>query len=374
MPTGSFYSPTRDPDSQRDSGGMTGKGPSTQPAPSWGNTGANSWGTPTPSSSGSGGGSGYTTATGGAFDGIQNGALPSGAPVGLYGLPGGTATGPVAGVNPLSSLASLANTLYGPQQQILADTLARQYDQLGLIGANVDYQSDALRRDNALSQQLLGLDRQSLGLDRGLAQGQLGNLGRLREILAQRRGLAGEQKGLNTEEAKDMAGRKQWDLRSDLTQRGAFNTIANERGTGRINRDLDYQLRGIDQQYRNTLLGLTETGIGYDNQQLALQNKLANIGLDSSRLDITEQQLQNALADGLYNIGMGGMTSINNLLDAIGGTNGQQAAVAGQILQTIIGYSGLPPEVIAQINAMLGIGAGSGPSGPTSNQGPGYEL
>jgi hypothetical protein len=295
-------------------------------------------------------------------------------PNAIFNPQGGTGYGYNSPLTGLGGLTSLAQSMYGPQQQILADQLARQQDQLGLIGLDVDYKTDALHRDTALSKQLLGLDRQSLGLERGLVGGQLGNLSRLRDILAQRRGIAGEVKGntlggLKIDEtvARDMAGRKTFDLRSDLTARGAFNTVANDRGTGRIQRDLNYELGKIglardaaDITYRNTLLGLNEQGISYDNQELGLRNKLANIGLDSQRLGIQEQQLENALADGLHNIGMGGMVSINGLLDAIGGTNTQQAALATEILNAVIGYSSLPPDVIAQITKALG---GSAPTG-----------
>jgi hypothetical protein len=98
---------------------------------------------------------------------------------------------------------------------------------------------------------------------------------------------------------------------------------------------------------------LDEKGISYDNQALALNNKLANIGLDGERLGIKGEQLNNALADGLYNIGLGEYTSVNGLLDAMAGTNQQQAQLATTIFQQLIGMSGLPPDVIAAINAAL---------------------
>lgn len=267
----------------------------------------------------------------------------------------------------MNPLTTLVQGMYGPQQVLLDQQLARQRDQLGLVGQNTQYQSDALRRDTSLNQQLLGLDRQGLGLDQQLVGGQLSNLGRLRDILAKQRGLTREQLDnqlgqlkVDESQLRDNAQRKTFDLRSDLTARGAFNTVANERGTGRINRDLGYGLAGInnqrtaaDIQFRNSLLGLDEKGIGYDNQQLALQNKLAGIGLDYKRLDISEEKLNNALADGLYNIGFQGQTTINNLLDAMGSTNTQQAQLATTILQQIISYSNLPPDLINQLMQAL---------------------
>lgn len=269
--------------------------------------------------------------------------------------------------NSLDPIMALVQGMYAPQQEILGNQLARQQQQLGMIGLDVQHSQDVLRRDNTLGHQLLGLDSQANALDAGLVNGQLGNLSKLRDILAAQRGLTREQfdnqmSGFKIDEdkARDMAGRNIFDLRSDLTGRGAFNTVANDRGTGRINRDLDYSLRGInnqrtaaDIQFRNGLLGLDEKGIGYDNQELALRNKLANIGLDAKRIGIEGEQLNNALADGLWNSGMAGFTNMNQVLDAIDSTNQQQAQIGMNVLQTILGYSNLPPEVIqALLNAL----------------------
>lgn len=274
--------------------------------------------------------------------------------------------------NPLASAQSLANTFYGPQQQILADQLARQQSQLGMVGVDAQYRTGALNRDNALAQRSLGLDRQALGVDRSQTQGQLANLDKLKGILKQQyglndRGLANTLKQLGIDKAGmiDQADRKIFDLRSDLTARGAYNTVANERGTGRVARDLMYGLGGIGTQTeaarlsaQGNRLGLDEKGIGLENQAAGLQAKLAGIGIDTARLGISGEQLANSLEDGLYQIGLGSQVSINGLLDAIGGTNAQQAQLASTILQQVAGYASLPPEVLAQLNAAVGAGAG----------------
>lgn len=369
MPTGTFASDLT-PDSRAggsySGGSLTGTGAPSQPraltsTPTSVYTGQ-PYGGPTA------GGSGYTASGSGQY------ASPIGpsayAPGSINQYPDSI----YSPYSPSNLAAGYANTLYGPQQQILADQLARQQSQLGLIGVNADYQTNALNRDNALAQQLLGLDKQGLGIDKGLTNTQLKNLNKLRGILGQQRLLAGDVRDVNTAEAHDTAGRKTFDLRSALTSRGAFNTVANERGTGRINRDLIYQLAGINQQYRGASLGLDEKGIGYDNQEASLNARLANIGLDYQRLGITGQQLSNALQDGLQQIGLNSQTSINQLLDAMGGTNMQQAQLAATILGEVANLSNLPPDVLKALQAALSAGSGGGGySGTGSNQGPGYE-
>lgn len=302
------------------------------------------------------------------------------------------------GPNPLSGARSLLDSFYGPQLSLLDQTLARQGDQLGMVGVNADYDRGALRRDAALDTQRLGLqrndiglDRESLGVDANQTRGQLANLDRLRGILAKQFGLNREdldvrlaQLGIDENQLKDMAGRQKFDLRSNLTSRGAFNTVANDRGTGRIDRDLLYGLAGINTQrrqadinFRGTDLGLQEKGIGYDNQGLSLNARLQNIGIDNRRLDnalakvgLDEQALGNALQDGLRNIGLAEYMDINGLLDAIGGTNVQQGELARTILEQLIPYSNLPPDVLAAL--MAGMGVAPGQRAPSTYAGPSY--
>lgn len=374
MPTGSFYS---DPAVPRGSSG-TSTGTAAPSVPRGTLTGGDYGTAPAmPRTGATAGGSGYTS----TFGEIRIGTPATGQETGLYGLPGqnpNTEPSPtnLARTNLLGA-QQLAQTMYGPQQQLLADQLARQQSSLGMIGVNADYKTSALNRDNALALQSLGLDRAGIGIDQNLTKTQLANLEKLRGLLGQRYGLAGDTLtnqlkgfGIDKTQAADMARRQRFDLRSQLTARGAFNTVANERGTGRINRDLMYQLGqiGVGEQgarlsYKGNIIGLNEQGIGYDNQAAGLNARLANLGLDTQRLGISEQQLANSLQDGLHQIGMDSMISLNGLLDAIGGTNMQQAQLAGTILQEIMGYANLPPDVLAQMTALL-----SGTSGGTTTR------
>jgi len=120
---------------------------------------------------------------------------------------------------------------------------------------------------------------------------------------------------------------------------------------------IDNQRSAADIAYRGNILGLDEKGIGYDNQQASLSAQLSNYGLDMRRLSISEDQLNQSLQDGLYKIGLGGIMSLNNLMEAFGGANGQYAQVSGTILQQILSYSGLPmgdqQQVLAAMRAKM---------------------
>lgn len=411
MPTGSWFSSLSG--TSRGSSSPTGTGAASQPKGFGGLAGGDRQG----HSTGGAGGAPSTVDWGRTASSTPNASAPA---VQLRqqvdGWGGGQSQGfaswfnrgqaaipPPAPYSPLGGVRGLVDTMYGPQSQILADTLARQHDQMGMIGVDSEYRSDALRRDTALNQERLGLDREGVGLDRqGLnldrqslginanqTRGELANLDKLRGILQKQYGINDEQLanqlaqlGIDEAKLRDMSKRELWDMRSNLTSRGAFNTIANERGTGRNARDLMYGLGTIGNQrgaadisHRSNRLGLDEKGIGLDNQQLGLTSRLANIGVDldriglnDKRLDLkergiglSEQELANGLEDGLYQIGLQGQVSLNSLLDAIGGTNTQQAQLATTILQQMLQFSGLPPDVIAELMRAL-----APPAPPTS--------
>lgn len=240
----------------------------------------------------------------------------------------------------------IVNAQTGPQDLMLEDTLARQQLQLGMTETNVEYQKMAARRDADLA-------RRKLELERGLANGQLGNIEKLRALAGEQ--LANQKADFEQQrvKAKDSAGRNQWDLRSQLTSRGAFSTIANERGTGRINRDLAYSLSAIDNATNAADIAYRQGQVGYDNQALQLRNRLAGIGLDA-------EGVANALESGLEQIGLGGLMSINQLLDAMNGTHSQRAALAGQVVQQAAALAGLPPGTLETILSSAGMGGGGG--------------
>lgn len=389
MPTGAFG---LSPDS-RAGGSLTGSGPASQPknprlSDQYPLAGVSGSTTMSQSRAQPGSAAYSSTKPAGTSTQLGAGQFPLGQGPSAYS-PGSIAQYPNPAPSLLGPAQSLVDTLYGPQQQLLVDQLARQREQLGMINLDADYRSGALQRDNSLALKSLGLDKKALGVDANLTKTQQANLAKLRGILTKQYGLAGETLAnqmsgfqIDEDKARDMAKRETFDLRSILTSRGAFNTIANERGTGRINRDLQYGLRQIDVgrgganiNYRGSILGLDEKGIGYDNQAAGLNARLQGIGIDMQRLGISEEQLANSLADGLHQIGLDSYLSLNGLLDAIGSTNSQQSQMAATILQEVMGYANLPPDVLRQIQAMLGgASAGTGQSSGSGNNLPGSRV
>ncbi len=389
MPTGSFFGDTGLTPDSRAGGSITGPGPASQPrGPSLSDT----WGAPV--SPGYQGGQGSTAP---GFSSLN----PN---IGKWAINAASsqlaqqAIGPQPATD-LSGARSILDTFYGPSTALAQNQLARQLSGLGTVPVNADYNAGLLNRDTdlaragiALDKKGVGLDRERLGVDTSLTSGQLANLDRLRGILAKQYGLEGENfdvqlanLGIDEAKLKDMASRQIFDLRSNLTARGAFNTVANERGTGRINTDLNFGLDQLSNQrkltdiaHRGNVLGLDEKGIGYDNQGLSLRARLANNGIDSRQLDLTlerlglsEQQVENNLRDGLANIGFESEAQINGFLDSIQGLLvGVSADQYTQILNDLSGLMNLPPEVIAGLIGAPTQAPTTAPSGsadPTRN-------
>lgn len=370
MPTGSWFTgiTNNQPRSGSSGGSLTGPGPSSQPQTSWAvSPEANSFGgTPTPAP--------QPTAPPPVRQQVEKNAIGNTTfsnalaqqAVGTGGL---YSSGYAGYGNPLQAPTALANAFYGPQQVLIDNQRARLQEQQGLIPIDVAYREGALQRDTDLARRGLDIDKARVGIDSNLTRTQQGNLDRLRAILGKRYGLEGEdlknklaQLGIDEAKLRDMAKRQTFDLRSQLTARGAFNTVANERGTGRINRDLMYGLGGINNQrtaydiaHRSNVLGLDEQGINYDNQGAGLAARLANNGLDLQKIGLDGEKLANGLQDGLRQIGLEGLVSLNQLQDAIDNGTAQEAQLAKMIFDQVLGFSGLPPDALAEIAKYLGI-------------------
>lgn len=267
---------------------------------------------------------------------------------------GSAMSGSVVGTSSYDALTGIANTLYGPSQQLLNQQLGYQQSQIGLVNQGSALDSKTLR-DNA------GNAQAKLNLERGLVNGQIGNLDKLKALLGEVKANQLGKIGLSEAQAKDMAKRNIWDLQSQLTSRGAYNTIANERGTGRINNDLTNQLAqyGMDRQAAD--ISYRQGMVGYDNQGLQLRNRLAGIGLDADNV-------ANQLENGLAKIGLQGQVSINQIMQAMNGTNQQQANVASQILGWVMSNANLPPDVQNALKAYLTGGGGAQQTVPPTRE------
>lgn len=253
--------------------------------------------------------------------------------------------------------------MYGPQY------LTSQYgiDQLGLqqqqAKINAGIQQGWLTQNAGLDRQSLALQGQGIGMDKSYINQQMGLQGE--QYANQLRQL-----GLDEAQVRDMTQRYLFDLRSSLTARGAFNTIANERGTGNIQRDEQYALGGIANR---------RSGAGIQNRQAiaGLTNQLNKLGLDSQKLGISQKQLEAGLSQGLEKIGMNAVDTVAQIGNSINSGNIQQAQLGSQILQSALQYSNLPPEMINSIMRMLGLqmpGVSTQTYNPTYNVGGGVRV
>lgn len=350
MATGAFFSQLGGGRQGNSAGSITGSGSASQPRDRQGNAYAPMAPSPAPS----GGRQGYSSSFGSAPGSTFADKMFS--PQSLSNTFADKMFAPQpTQISPLAGLQSMMDTFYGPQQLLLDDQKARLENQYGYVGLDADYRRGALSRDTDLA-------RRGLANDKNLTGGQLQNLGRLKEILKKQYGLndrtlqnALGKFGIDEAQMRDQAERQTFDLRSNLTPRGAFNTVANERGTGRIQRDLFYGIGGLNSQRESARLshegnryGLDEKGIGYDNQTLSLQNTLTGLGLQG-------EKITNALTDGLRQIGLDSMFSLGTLVEAISGVDQQKAQMAYTIYQEAAKLSGLPLGELDQMLKGLGI-------------------
>lgn len=254
---------------------------------------------------------------------------------------------------PYSTMAgqAMAQAQFGPQQLIAGLSQDQLQSQLGGANAMLSFQQGAMNRNAALDREGLGLQREGVGVDRNLINQQIGLQGE--QYANQLRQL-----GVDEATVRDMAERHIFDLRSNLTSRGAFNTIANERGTGRIERDLGYQIAGIGNQ---------RTGASISNRGAlaGLNASLSNLGIKAKQIGLSERQLDNALSDGLAKLGMDSEATINQIQAAIDSGDIGQAQLGQQIIMQAITnsqvFAGMTPAQQQQVMAALGLSPTAAP-------------
>lgn len=227
-------------------------------------------------------------------------------------------------------------------------------DQLQQSGLHDAYASNMAR--NRLGLRGVDLNRQGLGIQRGMLGLDREGLGVSRDYIANMSGLADralEQTlgGINRNLATD-----QRNTTSDYTSRGAYFA--------------PFHRADLADNYANALQARTEAAQQREGQQYGWDRDLANIGLDDRRIDLRYQDLgiadqrlnleaerlgidaqdyQNALNQGLAQMGLDSQLNADSLAAMLASNNVEQAALAQQILMDAMMYSGNP-----QIMAMLG--------------------
>lgn len=232
--------------------------------------------------------------------------------------------------------------LNSPQMTLLDQQRQRQQDRYGLALANQGLNSGFLNRGFGNDLAALGLQREQIGLDRKDIAAEL-------SAIAKYRGLANELLGsqmrgfaVDEGEAKQRAGRNRFDLRSNLTARGAFLTPALGRGDQRISEDLWNAVLRINEGRTQAGIGNRREMTGLDLQESRARNRAAGLDIATRRLGIDEDQLRLGLEQGLANLGLGTLADINSIFEALGSTDQQRAALAAQILQGAMSMSGVP--------------------------------
>lgn len=207
-----------------------------------------------------------------------------------------------------------------------ADALGRYQGNMEMTLANRNYQGGLLRQDNLLNLAQLGLQR------KGTAQEQAA-LGRQLGEIAQRLGLAGQERDLTKEGSwADAATSERGVLSSVAARGGAVATQGTRSNMGDIAGLLSRQLRGADLQYKGAELSASEQRAQVRDRQNALK-------LASSGYGISEQQLKNDLERGLQKLNIDAYVDVNSIMDKMNSTKAEDRMMAEQIIRSAMQYS-----------------------------------
>lgn len=194
-----------------------------------------------------------------------------------------------------------------------------QYDLLmGGYGAD----RGDLRDQYGLAMQGLGLDRGALGVDRGAANRGIRNT-RQEERIA-RALLANSQQQLTAD-----AGNAVTRTQSEATASGAFSAPG--------------MRHDMAETYGNLVMGKERNQLGFQRDLLGIREQrnqhrdaLQNLDIQSQRLGLQSDELQQQLRTGLRGLRLDTAMSTNDILAGLSSTNAQRAALSRQIFQMAI--------------------------------------
>lgn len=172
-----------------------------------------------------------------------------------------------------------------------------------------------LSTENAMA--ALGLDREALGLTRQGHQQDASYANQMRALAGQ---LFGNQMGQYdlTDESNTRNNATAFrEARADATSRGAYITQGFRDDKSDLTANLDEQMRGTDFGREGARIGRDQSYAGYDRQLQQASRGLAQVGIDARRYNLTEDQLQQGLMQGMRNLGIDysrGLDAINNNL------------------------------------------------------------
>lgn len=286
-------------------------------------------------------------------------------PTGFGTQVGNQAGGGVAWQQAMNGGSDLARLVYGPQQTALdleQHNLKRQQGAsdgltaLSQRGLQSNFASNMAR--NALSQRGIGLDREGIGIQRGM-------LGLDREGLGVQRGYIGKMSGLADRSLEQTLGginrnlaTEQQNTTNEYGARGAYFT--------------PFHRRDLADNYADALQARTEAAQQREGQQYGWDRDLANLGLDDRRIDLRYQDLdvgnkrldleaqrlgldakdyQTALDQGLAKLGLEGTINSAQLGAMLAGNDQQQAQLAQQMMEAALMYSENP--LLMQILGMV---------------------
>lgn len=205
-------------------------------------------------------------------------------------------------VNPsLQSLYDLYNAaVINPANAMANQQTGNLQDQMALLMAGGDLQSQQAQQAADFSLAGLGLQQQNLGINEAA-------LDRQSALLPQQFALQNQGFDLQGEQANYGAGVSRRGLDNNYAARGAFTSEGANQGRGDIQSQLDFSLRGI---------GLNREGarLSHEEQMAQLGDAKKQLSLSSQQLGLNGQEIKSRLQNALQQIGISSMMSVDQLL------------------------------------------------------------
>jgi len=269
------------------------------------------------------------------FQGYSTSEATGPMPQGNLARSGANAPSGVAGATPSNGVPPSLQNLWNLEQPAIS----------GILGSGQQQQQDLLNQylnqmqmnqlSGGLQQQEAGfqqqgnlLSGQSLGIQQGALQRQMG-------LLPQQYGLQTQGFDLSQAQQQANAANQMTDLNNQLSASGSFTNPGSTDQRNRINQNLQFGLQQLGLQRQGAQLNFAE-------QQAAQKDASAELGIQSKRLGISEQEISTRLDNALQQLGISGQVDKNQVLQAINQVRQGEATQLAPILGDLANASGMP--------------------------------
>lgn len=225
---------------------------------------------------------------------------------------------------------------YAPDMQAARNQADRARATLPFQSSYYDNQRGGLYGENDIANRGIGLQEQGLGIDRNANNRDAAYYQNLLNILGQQRDIVGMEFTNTRQQLQDRAATDVRGTNQQATAGGSWLAPERMAQVSDIFKNYDTSLQSAELSRRSGVLGYNEKEFGLEKSKAETGDKNQKLDIMAQQYGLDREKLKLNLDQGLANLGYQQYMNTGDLLDKIDSSNAQEAAVARQILESVL--------------------------------------